>query len=132
LQKSRRASNASPPPDLRKSLHTPLPPGPYASWPEESRVPALLTLRFQCAFIAGMGFAGPQVPHLSPAETRDAIHAVVSTCVVNAMPDDWPQRAAELEQARSYLEKTKGLFPASMDLEAIGKSLAEVIKRRGA
>jgi hypothetical protein len=106
-----------------------MPPGPYASWPAESRAPALATLRFQCAFVAGMAFAGPQTPHLPPEQFRDVMHAVVSTCVVNAMPDDWPQRAAELEQARSYLEKTKGLLLASMDLEAIGKNMAAAVKR---
>lgn len=130
FQKSRLASTSSPPADLRKNLNVPMPPGPYASWPAESRGPALLTLRFKCTFLAGMAFAGPQLPNISPAERYAVLAAVVSSCVANAMPDDWPQRAAELDRERSNEEKVRSLLPASPDLAAIGKNIADTIKRQ--
>jgi len=47
------------------------------------------------------------------------------------MPDDWPERAAELEQERSHLEKVRDVWPASLDLDAIAKQMGQEVKRRG-
>jgi hypothetical protein len=119
---------------IQKTLlnpNVPVPPGPYASWPADVRAPALQTVRFRCLFITGMAFAGPNVPNLSPDARRDVLAAVVSGCVANAMPDDWPERAAELEQERSHQEKVRDVWPASLDLNALAKQMGQAVKERG-
>jgi hypothetical protein len=130
FEQSRLASNQG---QGNRPLNNPLvamPPGPFGSWPEETRAPALRTLRFRCILLTTMAFAGPNVPKLSPEAMRNVAAAVVSGCVANAMPGDWPQRAAVLQQERSYIEKVGDVLPPSFDLDAIAKQIAEGMKRR--
>ncbi len=111
-----------------KNLNVEMPPGPFASWPEESREPALQGLRSRCLFVSGMtfdNFKGPK-DALGPAAL-----ALVSGCVANAMPSDWPERAAEFKRARLYAEKAKSLMPDLPDLSELAKKIAEVVNKRG-
>lgn len=118
---------------IQKKLNpnVPMPLGPYTSWPADIRGPALQTVRFKCLFLIGMAFAGPNVPKLSQEAMRDVLAAVLSGCVANAMPDDWPEREAELGRERSYMEKVRDVLPASFDLDTIAKQVGETVKRQG-
>jgi hypothetical protein len=130
FETSRQASNqgqANPPP---RNPRVPMPSGPFASWPLETRGPALQTVRFACLFVAGMSFAGPSVPKMSHEAMADVLGAIVSGCVADAMPEDWPERDAELERESTYKEKVKEILPASLDLDTIAKQIAEAVKRQ--
>jgi hypothetical protein len=130
FEQSHQASNQRQENPQLKNPHIPMPPGPFASWPEESRGPALQTVRFECRFGAGMGFAGPQAPKMSREAFGNVLSAIASRCVADAMPDDWPERDAELERERAYTEKVKEILPASFDLDAIAKRIAEATKQQ--
>jgi hypothetical protein len=54
-----------------------------------------------------MGFADPQLAKVSREALGNVLIAIVSRCVADAMPDDWPERDAELERERAYTEKVK-------------------------
>jgi tetratricopeptide (TPR) repeat protein len=123
FEKSRRASNGRPASPL-----VPMPEGPFASWPPESREPALQTLRARCTFMSAMALAG--AGQLSRDAFTDVAVALVSGCVANAMPEDWPQRPAELERAKSYEEKAKPFMPTSFNFEAVAKRIAQSAGRR--
>jgi hypothetical protein len=108
-----------------------MPPGPFASWPANIRGPALQSVRFTCLFLTVMASAGPNMPKLSRQAMNDAAAAVASGCVANAMPDDWPERAAELERERSHQEKVRDVWPASLDLDAMAKQMGQVVRQGG-
>ena len=110
--------------------NVPMPPGPYASWPADIRGPAVLTVRFRCMFVTGMALSGPTVPKVSQQAMRDVLAAVWSSCVASAMPDDWPEREAELEKAKSHRDKVGNVWPASLDLAAMGKQIGQIIRRQ--
>jgi hypothetical protein len=113
------------------NANVPMPPGPYASWPADIRGPALQTVRLRCLFVTGMAFAGPNVPKLSREVMGDVLAAVVSGCVASAMPDDWPERNAELERERSHREKVRDIWPASLDLDAMAKQIGQSMRPQG-
>src|SRR5665213_1860435 len=84
------------PPPLLHPDNTPLPPGPFASWPEDARGPALRGVRSRCGFMVGMAFANYQGPKEA---ITPIITAVLSACIAKVMPDDWPGKAAEIQRS---------------------------------
>ena len=119
------AQQPSPPqPPLLRPDHTPLPPGPFASWPEDAREPALRGVRSRCGFVIGMAFANYQGPKEA---IRPIITAVMSACTAKVMPDDWPGRAAELQQSANAYEAAKRLDPNAPDPHVLAGGIARAL-----
>lgn len=115
-----KAQQAPPPNTLMQSANIPLPSGPFASWPPESREPAIRGLRARCMFIGGMAFANYHGPR--EADGQD-IAAFISACVAKQMPDDWPEKAAERERAAASYEAAKQLDPNVPDPNLLANAL---------
>jgi hypothetical protein len=130
FEKSRQASNQGQQPPLLKDQNVPLPEGPFSSWPADSREPALQTLRSRCLFLAGMLLAGGNAPQVPRETLGNAALALISGCVANAMPEDWPQRGAELDREKMYEQKAKPFMPSSFDFAATVNNIAQAMKRR--
>ncbi|MGB8840739.1 MAG: hypothetical protein WCC64_06685 [Aliidongia sp.] len=87
--------------DARHILQTPLPTGPYASWPEESKMPALAALRFRCTMMSVMALGASHSPKEAAQEQGKGI---ADNCVTHQMPSDWPNLAETRETARHHFE----------------------------
>jgi hypothetical protein len=115
------------PPQPAPLLHpnnTALPPGPFASWPEDAREPALSGVRSRCGFMTAMAFANYQGPKeaISPIIT-----AVLSACIAKVMPDDWPGKAAEIQQSADAYEAAKRLDPKAPDPNLLAGGIAHAL-----
>jgi hypothetical protein len=88
---------------------TPIPNGPYSSWPAESRTKAIAALSFRCAMVSGMQLAN----YRGLKEAGQAMAQAMSmACIDHQMPDDWPDRATVQASETEHLEKAKRLDPS--------------------
>lgn len=113
-----------PTPQLFAAMKTPLPPGPFASWPENARKPALMGVISRCTFMTGMAFGDYQGPKEA---FKSVATAVASACIAKVMPDDWPGKAAELQQSSNAYEAAKRLDPNAPDPERLAGSIAHAM-----
>jgi hypothetical protein len=81
------------------SLQMPLPKGPFATWPEASKEPAIRALAFRCMMVGTMAlgsYSGPKDAAVNYAK------AFMMSCVLGQMPADWHDRAKVGELEKSY------------------------------
>src|SRR5690348_7964838 len=94
------------------TLVRPIPPGPYASWPQEDREPVVRWLFRTCmtdtASSFGRGYQGPAGEHQVEAY-REYWQAQIFACAVRKMPSDWPLLAAARTEATTHYESAKRL-----------------------
>jgi hypothetical protein len=83
-----------------------LPPGPFASWPEESRGPAIGNLYRTCIVATAMGFDSSAAPKDLAVEL---MQAEAFACVLKRMPSDWPDRSKVRAEALKHYEAAKAL-----------------------
>lgn len=100
------ASAGKPNPIQTPVLQTPLPTGPYASWPEDLKKKAVAALAFRCAMVSGMQFGNYKGPG---AAAKEMVQALSAACVDHQMPDDWPGHAEFRETIRHHFEVAHGL-----------------------
>lgn len=95
---------------------TPVPSGPYASWPIESRKAAVTGLHKRCQFSALLIVT--EIKTVKAAQTA-GVEAFDAACMAHRMPLDWPYRTAALNRATSQYEIAKAAdpkFPNPLDL----------------
>jgi hypothetical protein len=115
-------STPSPPQLLHPDA--PLPLGPFASWPEDTREPALRAVRDRCIFMTGMAFDN----YRGPKEAIGQIAmAVVSACIVKLMPDDWPGKEDERRKSVDAYEAAKRLDPNAPDPDRLASMIAQAL-----
>jgi hypothetical protein len=88
---------------------TPIPNGPFSSWPEESRKKAFAGLSVRCTLVSGMQLANYQ--GLKEAG-QEMAQAMSMACIDHQMPDDWPDHANVQAIEREHLEKARRLDPS--------------------
>lgn len=106
---------------------TPVPKGPYSSWPEESRKKAIVALSFRCVLASGMQFANYQG---SKEAGKEMMQAMSMACIDHQMPDDWPGHANVQTSEREHLEKAKHLDPSfsSLSPDDVWREIAKKMK----
>jgi hypothetical protein len=97
---------------VQNSVNAPLPPGPFSSWPVESRNPAIRALQSRCVVLIGMAFDDYQGS--KEAGTKEA-QALLVACISKGMPDDWPMQKEIEEKSAAFYEAAKRLDPNALD-----------------
>ena len=109
------------PPQQLQSASIPVPSGPFASWPEDVREPAMRGVRSRCMVVGGMAFAN----YSGPKEAlMPSITAFLSACVAKQMPDDWPGKAAEHQRSVDAYEAARRLDANAPDPNLLAGGLA--------
>lgn len=109
-QKRLQSREKEPPKEPAAHLaQTPLPSGPYSSWPEESRKKAIAALYLRCAATSVMQLANFKGPKDAGVEMGQAMYMA---CVDHQMPDDWPHHADVQKIEREHFQKAKQLDPS--------------------
>ena len=111
------------PPSINKLFpfaNIPLPPGPYASWPEQRQDMAVRGLRSRCMLVAGMAFGDYQGPRRA---MTDGVAAITSACVVKQMPNDWPGRSAEQAREATHYRAAKAIDPQFPDPDLLVRGI---------
>jgi len=105
---------------------TPIPDGPYSSWPEESRTKAITALSLRCTIATTMQLANYR--GLREA-TQEIAQAMSMACIDHQMPDDWPDHADVQTHEREHLAKAKRLDPSiSWSPDDVWREIAKKLK----
>ena len=108
---------------------TPIPDGPYFSWPEESRKQAIAALSFRCSMVSVMQLANYRGLREAGQEMAQAVSMA---CIDHQMPDDWPGHANVQTREREHLEKAKRLDPSiSWSPDDVWREVAKKLKANG-
>ena len=95
---------------------TPMPDGPFSSWPENGRAAAVRGVFESCIFVSDMllaNYHGPQVA------LRPGIEALVRACMVQKMPIDWPDSSDSQKREAQEYSIAKSADPNFPDPEVI-------------
>jgi hypothetical protein len=106
----------------------PVPDGPYASWPEESKKNAVAVLSFRCLIISGMQLANYRGVQEAAHEMAQAM---ILACVDHQMPDDWPDRSYYQATERTHYERARALDPGlSLPSDDVWREVAKKLKEK--
>jgi hypothetical protein len=119
------AQQAGPPNQLLSSMNVPLPAGPFASWPAESRASAVQGVKSRCMFMVGMAMGGYKGP--KEAAGQEAA-AAMAACITKLMPQDWPEQTTWHEQFVSAAETAKRLNPSAPDPDQLADAIVKAMK----
>jgi hypothetical protein len=87
---------------------TPMPAGPFSSWPEETKKPAVASLEFRCGMVGIMALGNYQGPKEA---AKEMVQALAIACTDRQMPADWPGHADMRAALQQHYSAAHGLDP---------------------
>ncbi len=87
---------------------TPIPPGPFVSWPEDIKNTAVISLMRRCNFISVMAMGNFQ----GPKETgTEMLQSLMLACIDHQMPDDWPNHDEVRTAIQQHFDAARQVVP---------------------